>query len=221
LSRLSCILSVLFVGGAVCALVGCATTLALRPPRGIDLSGEWQIDLPLSDFPQEAVPIQPPLSGTADTSGTSGGQGGGHRRGPGGMGGMGGGMGGGPGGGLAQGGARPGSPEHHFAMPPHLSIAQSAMSVIVDITQPDGKHLINSYTPGEKTVVATTRGAADRTLGWEGDDFLIRTQVGEKGSRSEVRYSLDPDGTLSVTSTISRSGIYDFQYTLEYDRVAP
>jgi hypothetical protein len=220
LSRLSCILSVLFVGGAASALVGCATTLALRPPRGIDLSGEWQIDLPLSDFPQEAVPIQPPLSGTADSSsGTPGGPGGGHRRG--GMGGMGGGMGGGPGGGLAQGGARPGSPEHHSAMPPHLSISQSAMSVIVDITQADGKHLISSYTPGEKTVVATTRGAADRTLGWEGDDFLIRTQVGEKGSRSEVRYSLDPDGTLSVTSTISNSGIYNFQYTLEYDRVRP
>jgi hypothetical protein len=218
LSRLSCILSALFVTGATCALVGCATTLALRAPRGIDLSGEWQIDLPLSDFPQEAVPIQPPLSGLADSSGTPGGQGGGHRRG---SGGMGGGMGGGPGGVLAQGGARPGSPEHHFAMPPHLSIAQSALSVIVDITQQDGKHLINSYTPGEKTVVATTRGAADRTLGWEGDDFLIRTQVGEKGSRSEVRYSLDPDGTLSVTSTISNSGIYNFQYTLEYDRVRP
>jgi hypothetical protein len=134
---------------------------------------------------------------------------------------MGGGMGGGPGGGLVQGGARPGSPEHHFAMPPHLSIAQSAGSVIVDITQQDGKHLVSSYTPGEKTVVATTRGAADRTLGWDGDDFLIRTQVGEKGSRSEVRYSLDPDGTLSVTSTISNSGIYNFQYTLEYDRVKP
>jgi hypothetical protein len=218
LSRLSCILSAFFVASAGSALVGCSTTLALHAPHAIDLSGEWQIDLPLSDFPQEAVPIQAPLSGTAAPSGTSGGQGGGHRHG---NGGMGGGMGGGPGGGLVQGGARPGSPEHHFAMPPHLSIAQSAGSVIVDITQQDGKHLVNSYTPGEKTVVATTRGAADRTLGWDGDDFLIRTQVGEKGSRSEVRYSLDPDGTLSVTSTISNSGIYNFQYTLEYDRVKP
>ncbi len=45
--------------------------------------------------------------------------------------------------------------------------------------------------------------------------------VGEKGPQSEVRYSLDRDGTLSVTSTISNSGIYNFQYTLEYDRVQP
>ncbi len=36
-----------------------------------------------------------------------------------------------------------------------------------------------------------------------------------------MRYLLDNDGTLAVTSTISHSGIYDFQYTLEYDRVRP
>jgi len=36
-----------------------------------------------------------------------------------------------------------------------------------------------------------------------------------------VRYTLDRDGTLSVTSTISHSGIYDFQYTLEYDHIRP
>jgi hypothetical protein len=45
--------------------------------------------------------------------------------------------------------------------------------------------------------------------------------VGDKGPESEVRYSLDNDGTLAVTSTITHSGIYDFQYTLEYDRVKP
>ncbi len=106
-------------------------------------------------------------------------------------------------------------------MPPHLSITQSATGITVDITMPDGKHVTNAYTAGEKTVVTTTRGAANRTLGWEGEAFLIRTQVGDKGPESEVRYLLDNDGTLAVTSTISHSGIYDFQYTLEYDRVRP
>ena len=72
---------------------------------------------------------------------------------------------------------------------------------------------------GEK--YAKDFNAANRTLGWDGDDFVIRTQVGDKGPASEVRYSLDRDGTLSVTSTITHSGIYDFQYTLEYDRVTP
>jgi hypothetical protein len=112
---------------------------------------------------------------------------------------------------------RPGGPEHHFAMPPHLSITQSATGVVVNITMPDGKHTINTYTAGEKSVVTTTRGDANRTLGWDGKDFVIRTQVGEKGPRSEVRYGLDNDGTLAVTSTITNSGVYDFQYTLEYD----
>ncbi len=179
----------------------------------MDLGGEWQIDLALSDFPQEAVPAQSPIIGSPTDTG--GGQAGGRGRGRRGMGGAGG-MpmaGGGPG--------RGGSLEHHFAMPPHLSISQTARVFTVDITMPDGKHVTNSYTAGEKSVVTTTRGAANRTLGWDGDGFLIRTQVGEKGPQSDVRYALEHDGTLSVTSTISRSGIYDFQYTLEYDRATP
>jgi hypothetical protein len=217
LSRLSCILSALFVIGATAGLVGCATTLATRAPRGLDFSGEWQIDLALSDFPQEAVPIQSAAAGAPDLSGDSGGQTGartGRGRGRGmGRGAGGTALGGGPG--------RAGSPEHHFAMPPHLSISQSAIGLTVDITMPDGKHLTNAYVSGEKSTVTTTRGAADRTLGWDGDTYLIRTKVGEKGPQSDVSYSLDKDGTLSVISTITNSGIYNFQYTLEYDRVKP
>jgi hypothetical protein len=214
LSRLSCILSALFLLGAGAALGGCSTTLATRAPRGVDLSGEWQIDLPLSDFPQEAVPTQPAIGGSPDTTGNPGGPGGRRGRGRG----MGAGMAqaGGPGG-----GTRPGSPEHHFAMPPHLSISQTATGLTVNVTSQDGKHATSSYTAGEKSIVTTTRGPANRTLGWDGNEFLIRTQVGDKGSESEVRYSLDRDGTLSVTSTITHSGIYDFQYTLEYDHATP
>ncbi len=50
---------------------------------------------------------------------------------------------------------------------------------------------------------------------------MIRTKVGDKGPQSEVRYSLDRDGTLSVIATFTNSGIYDFQYTLEYDSLKP
>lgn len=212
MSRLSCILSVLFLNTVGAALGGCATTLASRAPRDVDLSGEWQIDLALSDFPQEAVPIQPAGGEVADAAG---GRGGGRR----------GGRGGGLFGGMPQGGpggnSRGDLPEHHFAMPPHLSISQSATGLSVNITMQDGKHLLNRYLAGVASVVTTTRGPANRTLGWDGDSFLIRTRVGDKGPRSDVRYSLDRDGTLSVTSTITNSGIYDFQYTLEYDRVTP
>lgn len=195
-------------------LCGCSTGLGLHAPRGVDLAGEWQIDLALSDFPQEAVAAQPITGIPADTgSAQPSGRGRGGRRG---MGGAGLPMAGGPGG-----ANRAGSPEHHFAMPPHLSITQRGAVFTVDITMPDGKHVTNSYTAGEKSVVTTTRGDANRTLGWDGDGFLIHTQVGEKGPQSDVRYSLEHDGTLSVTSTITHSGIYDFQYTLEYDHVVP
>jgi hypothetical protein len=219
LSRLSCILSALFVMGTGAGLVSCSTTLATRPPRGVDLGGEWQIDLALSDFPQEAVPSQSAGTGAPNQSGGQTGGQGGHGRGRGGGGG-GRGAGGGANG-LSAGGPRAGSPEHHFAMPPHLSISQSATGLAVNITMPDGKHVTNAYVSGEKSTVTTTRGVADRTLGWEGGTYLIRTKVGEKGPQSDVRYSLDNDGTLSVISTITNSGVYDFQYTLEYDRVQP
>jgi hypothetical protein len=198
------------------ALSGCSTTLGTRSPRDLDLSGEWQIDLALSDFPQEAVPAQTPITGTPDNPGTvqnggRSGRGRGHGMGGAGL----------PAGGEAGGRARAGSPEHHFAMPPHLSITQRGSVFTVDITMPDGKHVTNAYTAGEKSIVSTTRGPANRTLGWDGDNFLIRTQVGDKGPQSDVRYALEHDGNLSVTSTIIHSGIYDFQYTLEYDHVTP
>jgi hypothetical protein len=185
----------------------------------VDLSGEWQIDLPLSDFPNEAVTPLDSASGAASTSGSGTGQGGGHGGRGGGRGrGMGASQSGNP---LGNGQNRAGMPEHHFAMPPHLSIRQSATGIVVDVTMPDGKHVSNAYTAGDRKVVTTTRGAADQTLGWNGDAFVIRTKAGEKGPQSEVRYTLDRDGTLAVISTITNSGIYDFQYTLEYDHVTP
>ncbi len=63
---------------------------------------------------------------------------------------MGGGAGGMPPGAGAGERGRGGSPEHHFAMPPHLSITQRSSVFTVDITMPDGKHIINTYTAGEK-----------------------------------------------------------------------
>ncbi len=160
MSQLSCIVSVLFVAATAAALDGCSTTIATKAPREVDLSGEWQIDLPLSDFPQEAVPVQSPVidpsspgssgSGQGGGRGHGGGGGGGRGHGGGGGGGMGSPMAGGPGG--PGGVGRNGSPEHHFAMPPHLSITQSATGITVDITMPDGKHVTNAYTAGEKTL---------------------------------------------------------------------
>lgn len=123
--------------------------------------------------------------------------------------------------GSAPGAGRGGLPEQRFAMPPHLSISQDQSGMTVNISMPDGKRITHAYTAGAQRVVTTTRGAANQSAGWDGDDFLIRTKVGDKGPQSDVRYSLDRDGTLAVIATFSNSGIYDFQYTLVYDRVTP
>jgi hypothetical protein len=219
LSRLSCILSALFAAAAGAALGGCAATFATRAPAAVDLSGEWQIDPVFSDSSQEAVPAPDALAAAANDSGTSGSsQGGGRGRGGRGRGMAGGGM---PPGSGQGGPGRGGLPEHHFAMAPHLSISQDKSGLTVNITMPDGKHITHAYADGASSIVSTTRGAANQTVGWDGDDFLIRTKVGDKGPQSDVRYILDRDGTLAVIATITNSGIYDFQYTLVYDRVTP
>jgi hypothetical protein len=219
LSRLSCILSALFVATGA-ALGGCAATFATRAPAAVDLSGEWQIDLVFSDSSQQAVPVQDALTATAIDSGTSGSsQGGGRGRGGRGRGMAGGGM--PPGSGQGQGPGRPSFPDHRFAMPPHLSISQDKSGMTVNITMPDGKRIMHAYADGVSSVVSTTRGAANQSVGWDGDDFLIRTKLGDKGPQSDVRYSLDRDGTLAVIATFTNSGVYDFQYTLVYDRVTP
>jgi hypothetical protein len=218
LSRLSCILSALFVATAGVALGGCAATFATRAPAAVDLSGEWQIDLVFSDSSQQAVPAQDVVAAIATDSGTSG-QGSGR----GGRGGRGRGTAGGsmpPGSSLGASG-RDGLPAPRFAMPPHLSISQDKSGMTVNITMPDGKRITHAYSAGASSVVSTTRGAANQSVGWDGDDFLIRTKVGDKGPQSDVRYILDRDGTLAVIATITNSGIYDFQYTLVYDHVTP
>jgi hypothetical protein len=217
LSRLSCILSALFVAIAGAALGGCAATFATRAPTEVDLTGEWQIDLLFSDSSQRAVPVQDMLTATDSGTSSSSSQGGGRGRGGRGRGLAGGGM---PPG-SSQGPGRAGFPDHRFAMPPHLSISQDKSGMTVNITMPDGKRITHAYANGVSSVVTTTRGAANQSVGWDGDDFLIRTKLGDKGPQSDVRYSLDRDGTLAVIATFTNSGVYDFQYTLVYDRVTP
>ncbi|HTY48701.1 MAG TPA: hypothetical protein VMB48_03300 [Steroidobacteraceae bacterium] len=198
-------------GSALALLGGCATGLSAVAPRHDVLSGQWQIDMNLSDYPNEAVPA----SG-------GGGFGGGGDSGNGGGGGSGGG-----GGGMGRHMRRRSMtadqgtqaiPAHRFAMPPRLVLAQSATGLAVHITMPDGHTVEHEYRAGDKSVVTTTDGAANRQVGWQHGDFVISTQVGEKGPKSEVRYFVDDDRMLEVVTTISHAGRNDFQYTLVYDR---
>ena len=70
-------------------MVGCASTkLTARAPRDVDLGGEWQIDLALSDFPNEAVtPLDASSAPSTEGAGQGGGRHGGGRGGGRGMGG--------------------------------------------------------------------------------------------------------------------------------------
>ena len=181
-------------------LGGCATELSATAPRQDVLSGQWQLDMNLSDYPSEEVPA----AGGSTAGGTNAGGGGMGRRGM-----------------RRMGATNPGTqgiPAHKFAMPPRLALAQSATGLSVHITMPDGQTRANDYRAGEKSVVTTTQGPANRTVGWQHGDFVISTQVGEKGPKSEVRYFVDDDHMLEVTTTISNAGRNDFQYTLVYGR---
>ena len=197
------------------ALAGCSS-LATHPPRATDLSGDWHLNESLSDDPQALMRAHRQELGY--------GHGGHHRGGMPGMGGMGGmGMpsgaygGGGYGGGHGGGGTGPrhGSNNEFVARPDKLSIRQEAseLHLVADGVPTD-------FTYGDTVMASVQNGAAERTSGWKGKDFVVKYDVkdGPKASRS---YELSPDGQkLTVTTAVSGGRSPDIKFRSVYERQA-
>jgi hypothetical protein len=205
------------------ALGGCSS-LATHPPRATDLSGEWQLNQSLSDDPQALMRAHRQEQGR--------GHGGGHHHGGmpgmGGMGGMGmpqldgpggsggsgsaGGHGGPRGGGYGGMGPHRGSNNEFLARPDKLSIKQ----------EPNELHLVadgvpTDFTYGDKVMASVQNGAAERTAGWKGKDFVVRYDVkdGPKASRS---YEQSADGQrLTMTTEVSGARYPDIKFRSVYE----
>lgn len=196
-------------------LAGCSS-LATHPPRATDLSGVWQLNESLSDDPQALMRAHRQELGHGP---------GGHHHGGmpglGGMGGMGmpsggsgsGGYGGGHGGGGM--GPRRGSKNEFLSRADMLSIEQDASEL----------HLVADGVPtdfsyGDTVMASVQNGAAERTSGWKGRDFVVKYDVkgGPKASRS---YELSPDGQkLTVTTAVTGGSNPDIKFRSVYERQA-
>jgi hypothetical protein len=159
-------------------LTGCST-LASHPPRHLDLSGQWQLNESLSDDP--GAVMHQHISG-----------GGGMRHHAGGMGGHGYHGGGGS---WSGGSPRRGQNDEFLARPAKLSIQQgsSTLKLIADSVPTDFEY-------GEKVVASVQGGAAERTSGWQGQDFVVKYKVhdGPSASRS---YELGDGGRQLIVHT--------------------
>jgi hypothetical protein len=202
-------------------LAGCSS-LATHPPRATDLSGDWQLNESLSDDPQALMRAHRREQGY--------GHGGRHRGGMPGMGGMGmpnldppgssggssgGGYGGHQGGGHGGGGMGPrhNSNNEFLIRPDKLTIKQetSELHLVADGVPTD-------YTYGDKVMASVQNGAAERTSGWKGKDFVVKYDV-EDGPKASRSYELSDDGKrLTMTTEVSGGRSPDIKFRSVYER---
>ena len=166
-------------------LAGCST-LGSHPPRHLDLSGQWQLNESLSDDP--AAVMHQRASGGGGMRWHGGGMGGpGHHGGGGGSGG------GWPG--VGGSGPRRGPNNDFLVRPEHLTIQQgtSMLKLISDGVPTDFEY-------GEKVVASVQGGAAERSSGWKGQDFVVKFKVTD-GPSATRNYELGDGGRQLIVHT--------------------
>lgn len=112
-------------------------------------------------------------------------------------------------------GPRHGPNNEFMARPDKLTIKQgtSEMHLVADGVPTD-------YTYGDKVMASVQNGAAERTSGWKGKDFVVKYDVkdGPKASRS---YELSPDGQkLTMTTEVTGGRNPDIKFHSVYERQA-
>jgi hypothetical protein len=238
------------LSGALVAswVAGCATDrLDAAAPSGVSLTGDWALNVNLSDDPDK---MGPDPDTTAPKSSPGGHRGHGGGRGGGGGGGMG--MppidgspptgdnyqGTGfvkvgleqsspvpPSGGTSAPATKPGrgaSINRFLRAPATLSITQDKSSVTVKTNMPDGTETADVYTAGEKrTIPFGQDNTAERTAGWRGSVFVVTTSAKKFGNR-EDDFAIDADdGRLIMTTMTSGGKLGKVAITRVYDRIKP
>jgi hypothetical protein len=199
-------------------LAGCLS-LNEKPPRAVDLSGDWELRQSLSDDPTALLrPLHHRRRHGEDRAGSDGtsagpppdGGGGGTRpESRGGMQGMGQFAGG-------RGGPDFAMLEDLLAQPAALSIRQLPTELRLTA---DGSP--TRYVFGQDALDSVQGGIAQRNAGWNGEAFVIRYAV-RQGPEALRSYQKDPTGQwLTVTTKISGGGTPKLQLRTVYERKTP
>jgi hypothetical protein len=239
------------VGALVATWVaGCATDrLDAAAPSGVNLTGQWALNVNLSDDPDKMGPdpdSTAPKRAPRSHRGHGGGLG---RGGGGGMPPIGSSTGGGPtastGGGyslvpvaLEQSNPLPASASdsgktsakpnrgasinRFLRAPTTMSITQDKGSLTVTTNMPDGTTTSDVYTAGEKKEIPFGQDkTAERTAGWRGAVFVVTTSAKKFGNR-EDDFAIDTDDGRLIMTTETRGGkLGKVAITRVYDRVKP
>lgn len=217
-------------------VAGCATDrLDAAPPSGVNLTGDWALNLNLSDDPDKMGPdpdaSTPPKSHGSHRGGRGGGRGGGA---PSGMPPVGTQPDGGPTANYEKAGygfvpvadtppakpSRGASINRYLRAPVSMSITQDKGSLTITTNLPDGTRTSDSYTAGEKrTIPFGEDNTAERTAGWRGPVFVVTTSAKKYGNR-EDDFAIDTDdGRLIMTTMTSGGKLGKVAITRVYDRV--
>ena len=180
---------------------------AAAPPKGIDLSGDWQFNPALSDDVAEIMAQRRAKLHERFTQERRK-----HRR-----------------------DAReevdgfqnppPFAPDKDFAqslaLPAHLTITQAGSRLLVKSVAANGDIDTAEYQAGSKSVVSFGPGYADRISGWLGKAFVVSLRAASRDERKEQRYALDAHGRLLVTTTLDGGGLPKTEIKSVYDRTIP
>jgi hypothetical protein len=232
------------LSGALVAswVAGCATDrLDAAPPGGVNLTGDWALNVNLSDDPDKIGP-DPDSSTPKHAPGSHRGHGGG-RGGGGGMPPIGNSPDGPPtsyeraGYGLVPVGLEQSNPvaptgaatakssrgasiNRYLRAPTSMSITQQKGSLLVKTNMPDGTQTADVYTAGERTSIPFGEdNTAERASGWRGPVFVVTTSAKKFGNR-EDDFAIDADdGRLIMTTITSGGKLGKVAITRVYDRV--
>lgn len=190
----------------------------LTAPKGIDLTGVWTIDRERSDDPEKPreptrkegkAPIRVHVGGVIGALG--------------GVSGVGGGVSGGMGGPGERHPDRNGGREGREGMDegtPQLFAASERMEILqlpdsVDLKFAD--HYVSCTSAAKTQMTLSGGGAADRTCGWDGDEFIVEIEDADGHMRTD-RISRGDDDTLVVKTTVTGERVPKREFKRVYMR---
>lgn len=185
-------------------LAGCGVTPSSpRVPQGVDLSGQWRLNVAQSDSLDNLLAavkdeLDPPLRLRMPESGSDD-----------------------PG--------RMRSRRDEFIGPPRTKelIALLSQPDAISVTQSARDLTTKSvdgtrrYVFGESSVVSIVDGLGDQSVGWTGGQFVVSIRATD-GRRIEHLFGFTPDRSrLQITTTVSGGGLPSVRMKRVYDRDAP
>jgi len=104
-----------------------------------------------------------------------------------------------------------------FKAPVHIAISQSGRRFLTKTTAANGDVNTEQYEAGSKSVTSFGAGFADRDTGWRDKAFVISLRAAGQELRKEERYSLGPNGRLVMVTAFSGGDLPKVEIRSVYD----